>query len=148
MMHYFRELNSIMTIQLTSGEFFCFVALGILQFALAKWIEGRIKESIRSEYAKVLEDYKYDIRVREQAAKIAEFFTEWVKGPNADKAKLNQYSMELSLWLPHQLYLDFAHCVTHAAGAPQYKDILISIRKHLLKQTSGDPKAAEIVHFA
>jgi hypothetical protein len=131
-------------IQITPIEVLFFTAaFGVIQFVLAKWIEGRIS----NRFAKFLEDYKYDIKVREQAAKIADFFAEWTLGAEADKAKLNRYSMELSLWLPYELYSRFARCVTYQPGAPIYKDILIDIRKHLLKTEAGEMKAGDIVHF-
>jgi len=104
-------------------------------------------EDIKSTYSRQIEDYKAEIKAREQAAKMAEFFTEWLS-PQADKVKLNRYAMELSLWLPYDLHCRFARCVTHEKGAPTYKEILVDIRKHLLKDKAGALIADNIVHFA
>ena len=103
-------------------------------------------EEIKTTYSKQIEDYKQELSRRAQAAKVAEFLTEW-SAPKSDYVKLNGYMMELSLWLPHELYRNLAKCVCYTPGAPFPKEILISVRKYLLREDAGDLKPEEIVHF-
>ena len=63
-----------MQIVLSIGDA-AFFLLGIaaLQFLLGIWIKSRLETSIKSEYDKLLEDYRFDLKAREQAAKVAEY---------------------------------------------------------------------------
>ncbi len=103
-------------------------------------------EEVKTNYTKQIEDYKAELATRTQAAKVSEFIAEWTT-PNSDHAKLTKYSMELSLWLPADLYRKLAACVCYSPGAPAAKDVLIDIRKYLLQEKAGDLKPTEIVHF-
>ncbi len=103
-------------------------------------------EEIKSTYTIQIEDYKAQITRRGQAAKVAQFFTEWIS-PKPDYVKLNGYAMELSFWLPHEIYWKLARCICHEAGAPTPKEILIEIRNYLLKDEAGDLKPENIIHF-
>ncbi len=44
--------------------------IGAIQFVATTWLKARLEASIKSEKDRILEDYKYDIRVREQASKV------------------------------------------------------------------------------
>ena len=55
--------------------------------------------------------------------------------------------MVLSLWLPDELYRDIGRCVCYAAGAKTPKQILIDVRKYLLKDDAGNLAAENIIHF-
>ena len=82
------------------------VAGAAVAFLARIWIETRLKESIKHEYDKKLEEVKFDIKKREQAALVAELFSKWihvdeVAMPNA--RELNKLSFEMSLWLPDEL---------------------------------------------
>ena len=103
-------------------------------------------EDIKILYSKEIEDYKAELVRRTRIADVAEFLTHWID-PNADRVKLNGYAMTLSLWLPHELYQKLAACICHKPGAPTPKQILIEIRKHLLKDQAGEMVASEIIHF-
>lgn len=103
-------------------------------------------EEIKSSYTMQIEDYKAQLTRRTQAAKVAQFFTEWIT-PKPDFVKLNGYAMELSFWLPHEIYHKLARCICHEPGAPTPKEILIEIRKYLLKDEAGDLKPENIIHF-
>ncbi len=103
-------------------------------------------ESVKSMYAKQLEDYKEELSRRSRLAEVAEFFTEWAS-PNSDKVKLNGYSMRLSLWLSNDLYRELSSCVRYEKGAPTAKEVLIKVRRYILGGSAGDLKAEEIVHF-
>ena len=104
-------------------------------------------EEIKIIYSKQIEDYKAELTRRTRAAKVGEFFSEW-SNQQADFAKLNAFSMELSLWLPSELYRRYAKCVCYNPGGPQPKEVLIDIRKYLLNNDCDDLKPEEIVHFS
>lgn len=123
------------------------ILLAIIQWVIALWLKSRLELSIQHEYDKKLSEFQFELKTREQAAKIAEFFSEWVKGMLADQNKLRQFSMELSLWLPDETYKKFGQCVTYAPNAPNQNEVLIEIRKHLLKDSAGDLKSSDIVLF-
>lgn len=123
------------------------ILLAALQWLISLWLKSRIESSIKHEYDKKLAEYQYEIKIREQAAIVADFFTEWARGEHADKSKLNRYSMDLSLWLPYEIYIKFGKCVCYAPDAPKPKDILIEIRKYLLKEAAGNLSAEQIIHF-
>jgi hypothetical protein len=103
-------------------------------------------EEIKSSYTMQIEDYKAQLTRRTQAAKVAQFLTEWIS-PKPDFVRLNGYAMELSFWLPHEIYQKLARCICHEAGAPTPKEILIDIRKYLLKDEAGELKPENIIHF-
>jgi hypothetical protein len=107
---------------------------------------NRAVEEMKAAYSKQLEDYKADITRRSRAAEVAEFLTHW-SSPNADFIKLNGYAMTLSLWLPDDLYCDLARCVCYAEGAKTSKQILIDVRRYLLKGDAGNLIADNIIHF-
>jgi hypothetical protein len=103
-------------------------------------------EEIKSTYSKQIEDYKTQLERDKKMAKVAEFFAEWAS-EHSDKAKLNGLSMELSVWLPYAIYKDLGRCVCWVEGAPSPQQILIDVRKYLLKEFAGDLSADDIVYF-
>lgn len=103
-------------------------------------------EEAKLPFLQQLEDYKAQIAVRAQAAKVAEFLNEWLSEPE-DTTKLNGFAMELSLWLPAELYKMMGERICLNEGAPSVKEILIEVRKFLLKDSAGDLAANHIIHF-
>ncbi len=131
----------------------------IVHFLASTWLKARIEVSVKAEYDKLLEgykhelgkkleDYKNDIKIREQAAKVAEFlaFVRWnqkaMKGEEFDRR-----AWELSLWLPTEIYVEVAKCLVGTDDARHMKQILIDVRKHLLKDDAGALIADNILHF-
>ena len=124
------------------------IVIGILavQFLLAEWLKARLSESIRFEYAQQIEEYKNEIKIREQSARVAELLAEALSG-DPDPKRYNRLSWELALWLPANIYSDlkYALCEPGNREHKHYKEVLIDIRKTLLKDP-GNLKAEEIVH--
>jgi len=110
-----------------------------------KHLTGKVEE-IKTTYVKQIEDYKIQLSNRSKAAKVAEFLTENIS-PNPDYVKLNGYAMDLSLWLPTEIYRNLGRCICHEDKAPTPKQILIEVRKYLLKDAAGDLKHDDIIHF-
>ncbi len=135
-------------------------SLGVIQWLLAKWIKTRLEESIRHEYGKDLEDYRFSIYQREQAAKIANFFAKWAKYDAKEKDILNErelldyyegltrMSYELSLWIRDEdLVKKIMARLTLSKNAPEVKQLLIEIREHILGQKCKILKAEDLVHW-
>ncbi|HCG5528210.1 TPA: hypothetical protein NJ015_000357 [Vibrio parahaemolyticus] len=82
------------------------IIVSALQFLIGLWIKARLESSIKHEYDKKLEDFKYEQKVREQAAKVSKLLAEARNGDvslSRDRAtSLNQQAWELILWLPEK----------------------------------------------
>lgn len=126
--------------------------IGVIQFFLAIWTKARLEASIKSEYDRLLEDYRFEQRAKEQAAKAAEYIALArdlkTTATAADYRRANQLAWELALWLPDDLYRKLARALT----SPQSKEnnilgVLVEIRKLLLK-TPGTLNDDEVLHHA
>jgi hypothetical protein len=123
----------------------------IVAFLLKTWIEARLKASIEHEYDRKLEALRFEMRAREQAAKVAELMTEARDGSTEltpDPAKnINKLAWELSLWLPADTVRELISHLCYAEGSKTMKEVLVDVRKHILANPKDDLKAEQIVHF-
>ena len=112
--------------------------IGIIQFLAAMWIKARLEASIKSEKDRILEEYKYEIRAREQAVKVAEYFSYYFRlkadSSEADYRKANQLAWELALWLPEEIYILISKAVAKPNDEDNILSALVSVRKLLLKK--------------
>ncbi|MFP3344113.1 hypothetical protein R0J87_16560 [Halomonas sp. SIMBA_159] len=126
------------------------IIVAVLQFLIGLWIKSRLESSIKYEYDKKLEYFKYDQKVREQAAKVSKLLAEARNGDTSlsrERAtNLNQQAWELMLWLPENPARKLSN---HLSGDDKVsmKEILIDVRKILLNKDDDGLKAEEIVHF-
>jgi len=135
--------------QFTAQEFYEAIGGGVALLAALQWfLTTLIEARMKYEYDLKIEDYKRDLQIRDQAAKVAEFlaFVQWhqtdMKGEDFDKR-----AWELSLWLPTEIYVEVAKCLVGTPDAIHMKQILIDVRKHLLKDKAGALVADNILHF-
>src|SRR5213593_3279476 len=95
-----------------------FVLLAVLQFLLALLVKTRLEGSIKHDYDKKLEQLRFDVQVRQQAAKIAELMSEARDGGTVlskeHATKLNKLMWDLSLWLPPQIVRDLTVHICYA----------------------------------
>ena len=126
--------------------------VGVIQFLLALWTKARLEASIKSEHDRLLEDYRFEQKAREQAAKAAEYLAlaSDLKPTSSDAEyrRANHLAWELALWLPDDLYRK----LTRALTSPKSKDnnilaVLVEIRTLLLK-SPGTLTDNEILHHA
>lgn len=121
----------------TSQVLLALSGLGVIQFLLATWLKARLEESIKAEKDRLLEEYKYDIKAKEQAAKVAEYFSYYFRlkadSSEADYRKANQLAWELALWLPEEIYNLVREAVADPNGEANILSALIAVRKILLK---------------
>jgi hypothetical protein len=120
-------------------------SLGALQFLTSLWLKARLESSLKHVFDRRLEELKFEIRQREQAAMIADLLSEWVANPE-DKKRLNQLTWEASLWLPEGVARDLCRTFSYQSGAKSSKELLIEVRK-ILKGANDGLKADEIIHF-
>jgi len=127
------------------------VVLALFGALVTKRIETRITEKIRTEYARLLEEYKEQIRWgslrREKAAAVADVFAAWIAhryDKNCERHAENFYLhelqrkyWELSLWLDAPaLKLVNSALTSDQGGSIKYKEALAAVRKII----QGDPE--------
>jgi hypothetical protein len=123
------------------------LSLGALQGLTAIWLKGRFEATLKHTFDRKLEDLKFEIRQREQAAMMAELLSEWVANNPPDKKRLNRLTWEASLWLPEDVARDLCATLNHKPGAKSVKELLIEVRK-ILKGPKDGFTAASIIHFS
>ena len=128
------------------------ILLGTLQFLASLLVTERLKTSLQKEHSHFLEKLKWDLKVREQAVKVAEYLSlirEMNTSPNTaefDYQKLNQLSWELALWLPEKIYKEMVLSIKNPTPEVNELTTIISIRKLLLEKNSGNLAADDIAH--
>ncbi len=129
-----------------------FTSLAILQFLLSIWIKSRLESSIKYEYDKFLEEYKYDIKVREQAARVSEYLAlaRRLKGESEDSdyERANQLSWELAMWLPSDIYKKMVKAISSPDEENNELTVVVEVRKLLLGDKAGDLTSDDIAHHA
>ena len=105
---------------------------------------SRLTQSIKHAYDRKLEEYRSEIRRREQAARVAKLLALSYR-PDVTAHEFNELAWELSLWLPADLVRELTRCLCRAEGAKDLKQLLIAIRKQL-HSAGDDLRADQIVH--
>ena len=99
------------------------------------WFKFRLQYSIKNEYDKNLEKFKSELEAKKKAELIAELLSEWLTFPKEQK-HLNKLTFEAFLWLPDNIAKDLSNLLAHAEDSPNMRDVLLSVRKHLLNKES------------
>ena len=120
-----------MTIEIsTFTALFILAGIGAIQFLAAQIIKARLQKSIEHEYNRKLEEYKLDIRLRENAARIAEALARYHYGNGKDVKDFMQLVWELSIYLPSDLVCDLTtHLVEHKDKKTNPKHLIVKVRK-------------------
>ncbi|UUW70933.1 hypothetical protein [Pseudomonas oryzihabitans] len=126
----------------------------LIGFLGKAWIENRLRASIDHEYSKdlerikdeiirdqtrAIEELKREIQIRDKAAKIADLISEWCSWPESRK-HLNLLTFEAFLWLPDEILEDLSAVLSHSPEAPDVRQVLSKVRKHLIGTTNLDPE--------
>jgi predicted transcriptional regulator len=115
------------------------------QAALVIWVKASIEGAVKHQWDRDLEEFKYEMRRREQAAMIAELLAEW-DSKSSDRKRLNQLVLEANLWLPESIARELNRVLSYHADAKSSKELVIDIR-HLLQGEKDSLLANEIVYF-
>jgi hypothetical protein len=107
-----------------------------------QWIEAKIK----SRFDKAAEDYKFELRAHEQAAKIAEYLSLRPlkdEDPPEKYQRANQLGFELFLWLPDETYRKLGRGLM--GNTKELSDAIVEVRKQLLKGRAGNLGQDDII---
>lgn len=146
---------------------FLTLAFAVIQFLAATWFKAKVENSIKSDYDKLLEEYKlelkavensiksdYDklleeyrfgLKAREKAEKICEYAALYIKNNPVDFPRMNQLSYELSLCLPVDIYKSLGKALQKKEGWNIYK-VLMDVRKFIFNDPVEDFTDDIIMH--
>ncbi|MGH9872082.1 MAG: hypothetical protein ACRD9S_06400 [Pyrinomonadaceae bacterium] len=121
------------------------VVLTVVQSAIVIALTAYIQRLVGHEFDKRIEVFRYEIRLRERAALIAELIAEW-DSQSDNRKRLNQLTLEANLWLPESQARDLNRILRFDPKAKFPKELVIDIR-HLLRGEQDDLKPDEITYF-
>jgi hypothetical protein len=126
--------------------------LAVLQFLTSLWISERLKFSLQKEHSAFLENLKWDLKIREQAIRVAEYLalarSLKVDSTESEYRKANQMSWELAMWLPEEVYKEMVNAIAKPNKDANELTTVISVRSLLLQDKAGGLKADDIAHHA
>lgn len=120
--------------------FLLIAGFGVVQFLISILIKNRLEKSIGLHYSKQLEEYKYQMEARKEAAKVAEYLSSLFQNPDAKSPELNKTAWELALWLPSEVYRKMAVTVVENRDLRSFKELLIEVRQVLKNPPSENDK--------
>jgi hypothetical protein len=131
---------------MTTGQLGLLISImAAFQAALVIWVKASIEGAVKHQWDRDLEEFKYEMRRREQAAMIAELLAEW-DNRSSDRKRLNQLVLEANLWLPESIARELNRVLSYHADAKSSKELVIDIRR-LLQGEKDSLLANEIVYF-
>lgn len=114
-------------------------------------------EDVKTHYAKELELYKNDIRLlekrRDLSSQVIDLINRYKELSSGDEKQLRKFEQDyykLIPWIPTEilkaLNLLFSRSVALEVK-PDTKDVIVAVRKAILKDDSGDFTGTDIIHF-
>jgi len=126
--------------------------LGLLQFITSLWISERLKTSLQQETNEVLEKLRWDFKIREQGAKVAEYMALARNlrhdSSEEDYREANRLAWELAMWLPADVYRALAQALATPTEQFNPLTVTIQVRKILLGNSAGDLTSEHILQHA
>jgi hypothetical protein len=117
----------------------------VLTLLAGELFKYRLQNSIKHEYDKKLEEFRFEQRKREQAVKVAKLLALSFDS-KTDEREFNELAWELSLWLHKDIVWEITKCLCGDSSAKDPKEILIIIRKALNNGKDDGLEAGQIVH--
>ena len=109
------------------------ILFALIQFCGSVYIKTKIEASVKEGYSKILEEYKFELKAREQTTKVAEYLALYIA--NSDNfLRMNQLSFELALWLPEDTYKKLGKAVKKTEGGKNIYEVLVEIKEGLLQK--------------
>jgi hypothetical protein len=147
------DLENTMTFELGLPEISLgIILLGTIQFLASLWISERLKAELQKENAAFIETLKWDLKVREQAKRVAEYMALARRlnetSSDSDYESANQLSWELAMWLPDEIYKQMTTAIAQPNQDVNELSVTISVRKILLGEKAGTLGANDIAHHA
>lgn len=126
--------------------------LGALQYLVTLLISSRFRASLEKENSAFLEKLKWEFKVREQAAKVAEYMSLArnlkKESTEEDYRKANTLSWELAMWLPADVYRSLGKALSKPDEQTNPLSVVVDVRKVLLGKMAGDLTTDHIIHHA
>jgi hypothetical protein len=128
------------------------ICLATFVFLFQLWVTEKFKAEIVRENNRLLEEIRWDFKAREQAAKVAEYM-DLVRNlrensPEGDYHRANTLAWELAMWLPSDIYKKLGMTVVRSDRQSTPFDVVIEVRKILLKDKAGDLTADHVIYHA
>lgn len=140
-----------MTFQLGLPEISIGVTLlAVLQFLGALVVSERFKAYLQKQNAEFSEKLRWDFKVREQAARVAEYLvlatTIQESDSKEDHRMADRLGWELGMWLPTEVYKAMRQALANPDVTNNVLSVIIDVRKVLLKDTAGDLNQNDLMH--
>jgi hypothetical protein len=133
------------------------ICIGVIQWLLSIWIKNRLEHSIRNEYDKQLEEYKFSISKRDKIANIASFFSLWIKYRGCESVwlsenelieyyqELTKMSFEIALWIDDEILLkDVMNRLKNKDGSASTVELLLKVKKLISENKQSILKPEDI----
>ena len=124
------------------------IIIGLLQL----WISECLKASLQRENTKFVEKIRWDIKVREQAERVAEYMSIARNLKETDPPDIyqraNRLNWELAMWLPEDLYNAMMSAIAKPSDKINPLSVVIDIRKYLLGNSAGNLSQNNVGHHA
>ena len=151
--YFMQYLENAMTFELGLPEISLgVILLGIIQFLATLWICERLKAELQRENAVFIESLKWDLKVREQAKRVAEYMALARRlretSPESDYERANQLSWELAMWLPDEIYKQMTTAIAQPNQEVNELSVTIAVRKLLLGTKAGTLSPDDVAHHA
>ncbi|MDD2059125.1 hypothetical protein NPS58_17005 [Pseudomonas putida] len=121
----------------------------VLTFLVNLYVTEKLRQSLQRENNKIVEGLKWDLKVREQSVKVAEYLALAYRLRSEDSDELyrraDQLGWELSIWLPADIYRMVAKAVHEPDIHINVLSALVEVRKYLLKSDAGNLSSTEIL---
>ena len=124
------------------------VSVFVVNLLLKYWVIARLEQSIKHEYDKKLEEYRFEMKKREQSSLIAQLFSNWLilKKDEIRNRELNKLSFEMSLWLPDDVALEINKRLKNLDGARPAEELIVECRK-IIQGTDTKLRPEDITFF-
>ena len=113
-------------------------------------------EAVKADYARQLELFKHEIALtdkrREISVQVIDLINRYKElSPEANQEELRKFEQDyykLIPWIPTDILEALNSLFSKSVqDKPDVKDVIIAVRKAILKTDSGDVKGGDIVHF-
>lgn len=119
--------------------------IGRLKLGLQKEL-AQFKLALQKDHSEYYEKLQWDTRVREQAARVAEYLALYHRlgkdsegsAPLTDYQQANQLAWELTMWLPEDIFKEMIEALQGPTQDVNIFSVLVSVRKLLLGDEAGN----------
>lgn len=132
-----------------------FIATTILsgiQALIWLWFTEKYKAKLQRESASIIELQRWELSVRKQAEKIAEYMSIArslsTSSTPEEYRYANQLAWELALWLPRDIYKSLSHALTSPSEVNNPLSVVVEVRQLLLEEKFGSLTQDEVLCHA